>query len=676
MAVFEFRRNALVWIAGEKYRFCEKVGREDGEEGEVWRLEKDATGRLSELSEDELLELLRSGELTYVIEDAPQGKATALAGGKSKPSTGIWDAATEGERMEARRRMAYVSTALAAGPTRADRLDAVRKLSEARKDKRTPSKPTMNRWISSYSRGGRDIVALLPCTRRQGNRTPRIEARLAGLCDEALDDCYLTDERPTLQDTLDRAIVLVERQNRQLTAGIPKLPMPTRRMLQSVLAKRDPYEVCAARYGREYADQKYRLSLGHVRVERGLQRVEIDHTPLNVMVVDDETFLPLDRPVLTVALEWRHRVCLGYALSFEPPSWLSVMRCLQHAILPKTYLRKRYPEIEGEWPCYGLMEELVMDNGKEFHAVALDDLADRYGITLGYCPVKRAWWKGAVERFVGTINRGVAHGKPGTTFADIFERGDYDSAKHACLTLSDLHEIIHRWIVEIYHQRVHRTLGMSPLASWTSEMRRRSIPLPASAIDLEQVLSLPDSRTLTHKGIEIDHLLYNAPACRELLIRAGGSHEVDLRRPPDDVGHLYVLNPRTEQYIRVPVTKRFESYATGLSMWQHACCVRYAKQHYQGRNDAEALAMAKQRIRDVVERSLWRKRGGDKKRSARFKNAGPVATDASVQPMAPPKSPVSHEPPPMQHKRTSQDTKKPEVSYIARPPRRGLTQTA
>lgn len=652
MAIFEFRRNACVEIDGCQYNMHRRI---DGNDGKLWQLEEKITGRLLEHTVDELLEMLRIGKLTYANEapceaeptpstGQPKKQATSKAQTKSRIS-GVWNAASEGAKEAARRAKRYVDAVAGLPRTARAMHHAIGQVARDRKDLHAPGASTVKEWVMNFVQGGSDITALLPRHKAKGNRTPRIDRRLADLLDTSVDEKYLTPERPTLQDTLDDAIVRVGRENRLVPKGDPQLPLPSIRMLKSLLQRRDPYEVLVCRYGRAYAEHKLRASLGHVRADHGLERVEIDHTPVNALVIDETTFLPLGRPWLTAALDVRHRVCLGYALSFEPPSWLSVMRCLQHAILPKTYVSQRYPKIKGRWDCYGLMQQLATDHGKDLETDSIRDFADRYAITLFYCPAARPWWKAKVERFLGTINRGVAHGAPGTTFADILDRADYDSAKHACLTLAALHEMIHTWVIDYYHQRVHKTLGMSPGASWQQDMGNRPIPLPTSAIELEAELSVPFRRTLTHKGIELDYLFYNSAAANDLLKRAGGPIEVDVHAPPGDLGHLFVLDPREDIYVQVPVVERFATYATGLTRWQHMICRRYAEKHFGGRNDVVALAEAKERICDIAQDQLRLKKGSAKKRAARFTQTGASAMPQGAPPRpAGPGLPVKSKP--------------------------------
>lgn len=643
MAIFEFRRNATVLIKGVRQQLLKRMP--DG----VWQLEDETSGRLSEQSEDQLCELLNNGDLQYAPDPVLPSASRAVApDGHPLPARGLWDTASEADKAYARRALEYVKATQTACAGRTLMAETITRVARDTKDPNQPSVATVFRWRQSHTTGGRDIAALLPRFKARGNHMPRIPERIRTVLRNALDARYLTPERPTLQDTLEHAIDMVARINREEPEGDTPLPLPTLRMLRSVLKSFDPYEVCAARYGREYAQRKYHQSLGHSRADTGLARVEIDHTPINLMVIDERSFLPLGRPWLTLAIDVRHRTVQGFSLGFEPPSYLSVLRCLRHAIMPKSYLKAKYPGVRNKWCSHGVMESLGLDNGKEFHSKALEDFAARYGIALDYSPGRMPWFKGTVERFLGTINRGVAHGFPGTTFQSILERAQYDSTKTACITLAALREMVHIWIVDYYHQRVHRSLGVSPHASWTAEMCRRPIPLPTSAIELDQALAVPDQRQLSRSGIQLDHLVYNDPAVRALLVRGGGSATVDIRRSPEDMGHIYVLDKRADAYIRVPVIERFAPYAAGLSAWQHAVCVRYAKRHFQGRDDVVALSDAKERIRSVVARALHVKKASHRKWAGRFDHADTPDVQEAPQPLlpAPSKTPARRAAPP------------------------------
>ncbi len=75
----------------------------------------------------------------------------------------------------------------------------------------------------------------------------------------------------------------------------------------------------------------------------------MDHSRLDIFVVDESTRLPLGRPWLTLIIDDNTRVVIGYYISFEPPSGVSMTRALKHALEPK----ELYPETKGVWDAWG-----------------------------------------------------------------------------------------------------------------------------------------------------------------------------------------------------------------------------------------------------------------------------------------------------------------------------------
>jgi putative transposase len=134
------------------------------------------------------------------------------------------------------------------------------------------------------------------------------------------------------------------------------------------IARLSPSEVMAARYSKRRADMEFRVSMTGPVTAHALERVVMDHTPSDLVVVDDNSILPLGRPTLTMALDEHTRCPMGFYAGFEPPSCLAVMRCLKNAILPKTYLSRQFPSIKNRWECYGVPELVVVDNPPEFHS--------------------------------------------------------------------------------------------------------------------------------------------------------------------------------------------------------------------------------------------------------------------------------------------------------------------
>jgi len=208
---------------------------------------------------------------------------------------------------------------------------------------------------------------------------------------------------------------------------------------------------------------------------RVLERVEIDSTTLDLFLVDEQDRLPIGRPTLTYALDTYSGFPFGIYLGFEASSYHTVQSCLAHGILPKSDCPQLY-ETKHTWPVYGLPETLIVDHGKEFVGNALKDACGQLGIILEQMPVRTPWFKGSIERHFRSLNTGLVHMLPGTTFSNILERGDYDAARHACLSLTAFWQILHIFLLDIYAQRYHKGVGGIPANLWAESLQRGMTP--------------------------------------------------------------------------------------------------------------------------------------------------------------------------------------------------------
>jgi putative transposase len=384
-----------------------------------------------------------------------------------------------------------------------------------------------------------------------------------------------------------------------------------------------------ARYGKRRAEMEFRVSGAGPCTSRALERVSMDHTPGDIIVVDDNTMLPLGRPTITSALDEHTRSPMGFYMGFEPPSCLSVMRCLKHAILPKTYVPREFPSIKNSWDCYGVPELVVVDNPPEFHSSHFERACLQIGIDIQYAKVLVPWYKGKLERFQGTMNHDLMHGEPGTTFSNILERDEYDPTRHAVVPLSTFRELLHKWIIDVYLQTPHRGITDTPAHRWHNDVSALPPPLPPSASELDVVLGMTAQRVVFHYGIELEGLKYNGEDLGSLRRRMGAGVKVELTFDPGDLGHINVLDPQSGTYIRTPALD--QAYAKGLSLWQHKVIRRFAQRGLNTRTDIVALAQAKAEIRALVERDFNRKSTHGRKRHARFLDAHTGESAPSVE---------------------------------------------
>jgi putative transposase len=491
----------------------------------------------------------------------------------------------------------------------------IRSVSEQIDDREPPSWRTVCRDYRKWLAAGRDIRAIILQHANRGNRIPRMPPEVKAIVDQVILDLYMTPERKRVPEV---HLEILHRLNSENTFRPMdcKLPLPSQRTIYREIARRTPYELKLARYGKRRAEMEFRVSMSGPDTSRALQRVSMDHTPADIIVVDDDSMLPLGRPTITTALDECTRCPIGFYTGFEPPSCFAVMRCLKHAILPKTYVSRDFPSIKNHWECYGLPELLVVDNPPEFHSIHFEHACLKIGVDIQYAKVLVPWYKGALERFQGTMNRDLMHGEPGTTFSGILARDDYDPCKHAVVMLSTFREILHKWIIDVYLQTPHRGIQELPAEKWRAETSGLPPPLPPSAAALDTVLGMRAQRVVFHYGVELEGLKYNSIELGELRRSMGVSFKAELTFDPSDLGHINVLDPHKGSYIQVPALN--QTYANRLSLWQHKVIRRYAQERLNARTDILALAQAKAEIRALIDRDFHLKSTRGRKRHARF----------------------------------------------------------
>jgi len=592
MGTAAFDRDAVVEIDGEKYRMLRKVS------NTCWQLEHSRTARISELEQEELLRMYADRKLRF--------------------ANGVGGTVCRKAHLEisetAKLRRLYVLAALKMD-TLTDLKEAISKVwRKTNRPDQPPGTKSVYRWKKRFQESGWDIRALED-VQRTGNRTKRFPSEVLEMCEQSIDTVYMRRERKHLQDVLDQAIVKVREENRMRPADMA-LPLPTRRLVKRLVEDIPAFDRHTARYGHDAALRRFRSVEGHRVTHEPLERAEIDHTNLDLFAIDDETLLPLGRPWFSACEDDYTRCILGMFVGFIPPSFLTVSLCLKDAFRPKTWLKQAYPDVRSDWPAHGVMRELVLDNGPEFHSDSLEQVCLFNGIEMHYAPRKTPWFKGKIERFFGTLNEGVAHGTPGTSFNNIFEKGDYDPAKHAIVTLSTLKRVVRKWLADVYHQKPHRALGISPVEMWNSSIKPEDIRVPEDPAVLDVVMGRRYQRALTHKGVEFQGLYYNSPDLHELRCRKGNELPVEIRVDESDLGHIFVLSPKDKEVFAVPALRR--DYATGIGLFQHRVIRRYQKRHASLEPGPDGWLQAKEEIVEIIESETRLKRKRSNKRVARW----------------------------------------------------------
>jgi len=501
------------------------------------------------------------------------------------------------------------------------------------------------RWLALFIQHQGDLRALVPGYARCGGAgRSRLPTALDTIVRQVIEQLYRTRETVTVKDLHYEIATRVEEENR-LRPAIDQLATPSRQAINDRLDALDLREWLEAKAGQRAASRALRQSGQKARPSLPYEIVELDSTRTDYLVVDDADDLPLGRPTLTYGLDLATGYPVGFHLGFEPPSYLTTMECLYHLICPKGDVRQQFGTAH-DWPAYGVPAQIVVDNGPEFANQHLEDACLCLGSQVVYAPVRTPEFKAGIERYFGSLNTGLLHTLPGTTFSNPNQRGDYESAGLACLSLAELTRALYLFTVDVYAQEAHkdgRGLTFIPARRWEAVTQTGFLPpLPGSAEDLRLLLGRVATRTLQPYGIEFENLRYNCAALGPLRLRLDGA-PVKLKYHPGDLSRVYVRDPLAQpgaaQYLEVPACDP-DGYAQQLSLWKHRVILRYARAQ-QAKPDLAALGRAKREIRALIQAAKGRKQQRGRKAMARFEGVPPSLAErptekSETNPLAPP----------------------------------------
>ncbi len=525
----------------------------------------------------------------------------------------------ESSKDELYRRLAYVKAVESSSCALArESLEAIIQSVGHTRGETPPSWYTVYRWVKKFRSSGRKPAALVPYQKSSMPRKSRLDPKVEHFLEEAISGVYLNRRKCSMMEVwryLQSAIVTYNREHPS-----SKLDCPSYRTVATRINTLNEYEKVLARDGYLEARHKFRTSYGGRPVSRPLERVEIDHTVLDLYVLEDETGLIAGRPTLTTALDSRTRCLLGYYLEFDPPSSLSVAECLKAAILPKDWVKETSPMVQGDWMCCGLPECVVVDNGPEFHGELFSNACVTLGIAVQHTPPRAPWLKGQVERYFKTVNDGLVHRLPGSTHGKKIYPQGFKPQNDACIPFSVFRSLLHVWIVDVYHQRAHRSLNNSPHQEW---LKFFDFQLPLRGFDAGDIfvaLAQSEQRMLSHKGIEFQGLFYNSRQLSQVY-RREGKKKVTFKVNVSDISMIAVFDPPSGGYLYVPAVK-FE-YAKRKTMWQHKVIRRFQREHLRDGKGEVCLVEAENTIRAMID-SVSTKEGSARvhQRRSRFKQRG------------------------------------------------------
>lgn len=496
---------------------------------------------------------------------------------------------------------------------------------------------TLYRWLQRYRATG-SVMSLVPQKRGWKGGKVRIPAFAETVVEEVIRNFYLTPQRPTAQKAVLETLRLCQERGIE-----PPSPSTVRARLNRI-PERDRLR---GRGFKEKAKNKFLPAAGSFpNADYPLAVVQIDHTPADIILVDDVHRKSIGRPWITLAIDVYSRMIAGYYLSFDPPSETSIAMCVAHAMLPKEEWLLQH-KVDAEWPVWGLPKTIHVDNGADFRSDNFRQSCLAYGINLEFRPVKQPRYGGNIERAFGSLLMEI-HDLPGTTFSSVKDREGYDPEKHAAMTKAEFEEWLVTLICKVYHERLHTKIGMSPKKKWeigifgNAEIQGMGLP-PRPSDRLSVLLDFLPSfrRTVQTFGVTIEGMTYYAEALRpwinmQDLDNPGKKCGFIFRRDPRDISAIWFKDPKLNQYFKIPFA---DQSLPSMSVWEYEQAKeRLRKEGCKSVNEAQllrAITELRGKVDESKERTKKARRQAQRRAEHEKRVSPAMPIQRRVEPVAP-----------------------------------------
>lgn len=410
---------------------------------------------------------------------------------------------------------------------------------------------TLYKWLQGYKTTG-TLTGLLPQKRGRKEGTLFIPQDVEQIIQETIQNDYLIKDRPSIKSVINKIKIKCLERN---------LSFPSNSTIRNRINKITKYELLAKRNNKNTAKDKFEPSSKRYTADYPLQKVQIDHTRVDLIIVDDEFRTAIARPWITLAIDIYSRMIVGYYLSLDAPSGTSVGTCIVNSILQKNKLLDNF-DLDVEWNVWGKMDNIYTDNGADFRSFSVEQACLANGIHINFRPIGKKQYGGHIERLIGTTMTEV-HDIPGTTFSNIKERMHYDSEGHACMTFNEFEKWLLIYITKIYQHNIHSGLKTTPYQKWregifgtkdTAGIGYPQIPADTDSLIIDFLPSI--ERTVQKNGVTIDSLTYFDPILRTKIRGLDMSSSLDnskyiFKRDPRDISYIWFYDNIQQEYYKV-----------------------------------------------------------------------------------------------------------------------------
>lgn len=469
------------------------------------------------------------------------------------------------------------------------------KFSASDEEKRLPlSASIAMKWMRRWDESGGNPASLVS-KNYQKQRSKDFPHVVEEEMNKVLRTEYLIRSRPPL----DYAFTILRRNLKGLAAnGILSVSESEvsissfrRRLLQV-----DPYRRDVLRYGAVYARNKWRYSLKGTQAIRVLQRLEVDHTILDIVVISDTTGMPLGRPVITIIVDAYSGYLVGFYISFAGAGLAAVLNAMKIGLMPKEDFTKNAPFLKHPWLGYGVGESYGIDNGLEFHSPQFVSAALELNTDVQYCAVRQPWLKPNVERYFRDLGYNLP--QSGRVLKPVINSLPLNPRDTARITFSDLCKGLLKYFVDVHPLKVNSRTLERPLDLFKEGFEQTPPPLlPTNLEKLGIIAAHRKHLTVGNEGIVMPGLRFNSTDLQATRRQIQSTYKTAVKFDPEDLGYIYVQHPKSLEWMYVP--NCHPEYADNLSMIQHNAIRMQRKGALHARSAVEDYLRAKLELSEL-----------------------------------------------------------------------------
>lgn len=414
----------------------------------------------------------------------------------------------------------------------------------------------------------------------------------------------------------------------QMLADERGLKRPSYHAVRRRLLKKGKRFLAKLKLGKVDADDIFEARPGYKVTTCPLEWVQIDHTRVDLIVVDEDERHVIDRPWVSFAICIHTRAIVGFYLTLLPPNAVTVAMLIENCVLPKTTMLASLDLEASVWPMHGVPQVIHADNAAEFRSEVLKANLKRFGVRVEHRDVGKKHQGGHIERLIGTMMSSHIHFLRGTTYSNIQQRGDEDSKARAAISIAALRKFF-VCTIHAYNNRKHSAIKMSPTQKWNEYFAKKS-----------QTRQIEDS---LHKGFR--YALYPE---KPKLIRAGGiemhgrfyyarclqdkiREKLIVKFDPNDLSKIFVDLEGDGNYVTIPEFRNPLNRSHDYALYRVG---RQEKGERDGTYSSEAtasLALGAAIVSDEYRKTTKSKRNAAKEAGKRDQRRYTESLDAELQ---------------------------------------------